>query len=237
MLLNFAHRGSLSEAPENTLPAIKKAVEHNAKGIEIDIQLSKDGHIIIIHDHTFSRFNRNAGRVNGYTLEEIKQIDVGSSFSDAFSGITLATLDEVLTVVPEHILLNIEIKNIPVIYDGIEKRLVECLEKNNRKQNIIISSFDHTALEKLQKLAPDIPIGMLFHYPIIKPWEYAKNSKLEVTSIHPNAVFLDKEFIEECHAQGYKVYPYTVNKFVEYNQFVAWGVDGVFSNNPKIFAT
>lgn len=237
MVLNFAHRGSLTEAPENTISAIKKAVEHNAKGIEIDIQLSKDHHIIVIHDHHFSRFNQEAGLVNDYTLEEIKQIDIGSAFSKDFAGEAAATLDEVLEIVPKHTLLNIEIKNIPIIYEGIENQLIECLEKHDRKQNVLVSSFDHIALAKFQKLAPAIPIGLLFHYPLIKPWDYAKNSELEVTSIHPNRVFLNKEFIEECHAHDYKVYPYTVNRLEEYKQFVKWGVDGVFSNNPKLFGS
>ncbi|MBN6206565.1 hypothetical protein JYK21_08870 [Ralstonia pickettii] len=235
MVLNFAHRGSLTEAPENTIPAIKKAVEHNAKGIEIDIQLSKDGHIVVIHDHHFSRFNQKAGLVNEYTLEEIKQIDIGSAFSKGFAGEAAATLDEALEIVPEYTLLNIEIKNIPIIYENIENKLVECLEKHNRKQNILVSSFDHIALAKFQKLAPAIPIGMLFHYPLIKPWDYAVNSGLDVTSIHPNRVFLNKELIDGCHTHGYEVYPYTVNKLEEYKQFVEWGVDGVFSNNPKLF--
>ncbi len=235
MVLNFAHRGSLTEAPENTLSAIKKAMEHRADGIEFDIQLSKDGHMVVIHDHRFSRFNQNAGLVKDYTLAEIKQIDIGSSFSNKFAGEALATLEEILEIVPEDTLLNIEIKNIPIIYEGIEKKLIECLEKHDRKQNVLVSSFDHIALAKFQKLAPAIPIGMLIHYPLIKPWKYAKDSGLDIHSIHPNAVFLNKEFIDACHAHGYKVYPYTVNKPEEYEQFVEWGVDGVFSNNPKLF--
>lgn len=235
MVLNFAHRGSLTEAPENTLSAMKKAVEHKAKGIELDVQLSKDGHLVVIHDHKFSRFNSAAGLVKNYTLDEIKQIDVGSSFSEAFSGEPLATLREVLEIIPRETVLNIEIKNIPVIYSGIEEKVVQCLENYDRMDNVIFSSFDHQALEKLQKLAPRIPIGLLFYYRFIKPWEYAKNCGLKVTSIHPNAVYVNKEFIEECHHAGFKVYPYTVNNMDKYNQFVEWGVDGVFSNNPKIF--
>lgn len=235
MVLNFAHRGSLTEAPENTLSAIQKAVEHNAKGIELDVQLTKDGHIVVIHDHKLSRFNKTAGLVKNYTLKEIKQIDVGSSFSEKFSGEPLATLEEVLNVVPKETMLNIEIKNIPIIYSGIEEKVLMCLEKCNRMDNVLFSSFDHHALANLQKLAPNIPIGLLFHYRFIRPWEYAKNCGLQVASIHPNAVYIDKVFIQACHHFGFKVYPYTVNNMDKYNRFVEWGVDGVFSNNPDIF--
>ncbi|MEC5423480.1 glycerophosphodiester phosphodiesterase family protein [Virgibacillus sp. C22-A2] len=236
MVLNFAHRGSLTEAPENTLPAIKKAVEHNAKAIELDVQLTKDNQLVVIHDHTFSRFNKEAGGlIKDYTLSEIKKIDVGSSFSQNYKGVTLATLEEILEVVPKETLLNIEIKNIPVIYQGIEEILVESLDQHNRLDNIIISSFDHVALEKFQNIVPAIPLGLLFYYRILKPWEYAKNCGLDISSVHPHVSYTDKEFIEEFHKLGCKVYPYTVNKENDYNHLIELGVDGVFSNNPRIF--
>ncbi|SES88982.1 glycerophosphoryl diester phosphodiesterase [Oceanobacillus limi] len=236
MVLNFAHRGSLTEGPENTLPAMKKALEHGAKAIELDVQLTKDQQLVVIHDHKLTRFNKNAkGLVKDYTLAEIKEIDVGSSFSDEFAGTTLATLDEILEVIPKEIVLNIEIKNIPVIYEGIEETLWSCLKNHQRLDNLIISSFDHVALEKMQRLEPGIPLGLLFYYRILKPWDYARQTGLEITSIHPHAGWTDKQLIDECQKLGYQVYPFTVNKMAQYHQLVELGVDGVFSNNPKIF--
>ncbi|MDY0404747.1 glycerophosphodiester phosphodiesterase family protein [Virgibacillus sp. 179-BFC.A HS] len=235
MVLNFAHRGSLTEAPENTLSSIKKAVAHKAKGIELDVQLTKDNHLVVIHDHRFKRFNKNYGLVQAYTLAEIKQIDVGSSFSKEFAGEPLATLAEILEIVPRNTILNIEIKNIPVIYPGIEETLIHCLAEHDRMDHILISSFDHVALKKVQELDPDIPIGMLFYYRLLEPWKYAKNSGLRVASIHPNVVYTDKAFIAACHRYGYKVFPFTVNRMSQYRKLVEWGVDGVFSNNPEIF--
>src|SRR5699024_6027136 len=120
-----------------------------------------------------------------------KQIDVGSSFSVEYKGETLATLEEVLEICPKDILLNIEIKNIPVIYEGIERKVMECLQKNSRMDNVIISSFDHVALENVQKLLPDMPLGMLFYYRMLRPWEYVKNCGLDLYSVHPNALYTD----------------------------------------------
>lgn len=237
MTLNFAHRGSLTEAPENTLSAMKKAIDHGTKAIELDVQLTSDGHLVIIHDHKLRRFNKKVtGLVKDFSLHEIKQIDVGSSFSPKFKGETLATLDEVLELCPKDILLNIEIKNIPVIYEGIEQKVIDCLQEHDRMDHIMISSFDHVALYNVQQLKPDIPLGMLFYYRILRPWEYVKNSGLDIYSVHPNVVYTDKEMIDACHQLGYKVYPYTVSDEKRFKQLVNDGVDGVFSNNPKIFA-
>lgn len=235
MILNFAHRGSLTEAPENTLPAIQKALDHGAKAIEIDVQLTKDHQLIVIHDQSLERFNSVLGLVKDYTLEELKKIDIGSTFSKDFAGVTLATLDEIMQIVPSNILINIEIKNMPIIYDNIEQLILECLKRYDRLDTVIISSFDHKVLERFQKLAPDCLIGLLFYYRMLKPWNYAKNCGLNVYSIHPNVAHTDEELIKECQNVGYKVYPYTVNMVEKYEELVDWGVDGVFSNNPQIF--
>ncbi|ASK62163.1 hypothetical protein CFK37_08300 [Virgibacillus phasianinus] len=236
MVLNYAHRGSLTEAPENTLPAFQKAFNHGAKGIELDVQLTKDDHLVVCHNHTFSKYNKEVnGRIRDFTLEKIRQIDVGSNFSEAFKGVTLPTLEEVLEICPADVKVNVEIKNIPVIYPGIEERLLECLQRYNRLDNLLISSFDHVALEKVQQLAPSVELGMLFYYRILRAWEYAKNSGLNITSIHPNNVYTDQEFVESCKEHGFQVYPYTVNTVERYEELVDFGVNGVFSNSPEVF--
>lgn len=236
MMQNFAHRGSLTEAPENTIPSFQKALEHGAQAIELDVQLTKDNQLVVCHDPHFRRYNKNVkGRIKDFTLEEIKQIDVGSRKGEEFAGTTLPTLEEVLDFCPSSILLNVEIKNIPVIYEGIEKILLDALAQKNRLDNLIISSFDHVALKKVQEINPNIPLGMLFYYRILNAWEYAKNSGLNISSIHPNQVYTDQTFVEECKKLGYKVYPYTVNSQQRYKRLLDIGVDGVFSNSVDIF--
>lgn len=236
MVLNFAHRGSLTEAPENTLPAFQKAIDRGAQGIELDVQLTKDDQLVVCHNHTLSKYtDAVTGRIRDYTLEEVKQIDVGSVFSDAYKGVTLPTLAEVLEICPSDLKLNVEIKNIPVIYPEIEEILLDCLREYDRLDNLVISSFDHVALMNVQRIAPDVELGMLFYYRILRAWEYAKNSGLNISSIHPNNVYTDREFVENCKEYGFKVYPYTVNSVERYEELVDYGVDGVFSNNPVLF--
>ncbi|MFA1819949.1 glycerophosphodiester phosphodiesterase [Virgibacillus oceani] len=236
MALNFAHRGSLTEAPENSLPAIKKALSYNVQGIELDVQLTRDHQLVVIHDQKLARFNKKfPGYIKDYTLREIKQIDVGSSFSKEFKDVSLATLDEILEILPKHIVLNVEIKNIPVMYDGIERILLDCLKNHKFEDNVIISSFDHEALRNFQALTQRIPIGLLFYYRILKPWKYAKHCGLDIYSLHPMQNWTDEELIKECHSLGYKVFPYTVNEKKRYKELLHIGVDGVFSNSPEIF--
>ena len=236
LVLNYAHRGSLTEAPENTVPAFQKAIESGAKAIELDVQLSKDDKLVVCHDHTFTRFNKNIkGRLNTFTIEEIKQIDVGSAFSSDYKNVSLPTLEEVLAICPRNIKLNIEIKNIPIIHEGIENILINCLREHDLLDDVIISSFDHVALKNIQDIAPEVELGMLFYYRILKAWDYAKNSGLHIHSIHPNDVYTDRAFVETCKECGYKVYPYTVNSVERYEELLDFGVDGVFSNNPEIF--
>ncbi|MBT2216736.1 glycerophosphodiester phosphodiesterase [Virgibacillus dakarensis] len=236
MVLNFAHRGSLTEAPENTLPSFQKAIDHGARALELDVQLTKDNRLVICHDHKFTRFNKEVnGLIKDYTLSEIKQIDVGTAFSEEFKGTTLITLEELLAICPDDIMLNIEIKNIPIIYNGIERILLNCLKEHDRMENVIISSFDHVALANVQELAPKMELGMLFYYRILRAWEYAKNSGLRISSIHPNQVYVDQTFVQECKRLGYKIFPYTVNTGERYEELVGFGVDGVFSNSVELF--
>lgn len=237
MVQNFAHRGSMTEAPENTLPSFQKAIGHGASALELDVQLTKDNRLVVCHDHKLSRFNKDIdGLIKDYTLEEVKQIDVGASLAEEFKGVTLPTLEEVLDICSEDLLLNIEIKNIPVIYNEIEKILLDTLEQHGRLDNLIISSFDHVALKNVQKLNPEIPLGMLFYYRILNAWDYAKNSGLNIRSIHPNQVYVNQTFVEECKRLGYEVYPYTVNDWNRYEELLGFGVDGVFSNAPGIYS-
>lgn len=236
MVLNFAHRGSLTEAPENTVASMKRAVAHHPKAIELDVQLTKDGHVVVMHDPNFKRYNKNVSHyMKDLTLAEVKEIDVGSSFSEEYAGETVATLEEILAVIPKKIKLNVEIKNMPMIYEGIEKKVLDILADYDRLDHVVISSFDHEALKTIQQLNPSVEIGMLFYHRLVEPWKYATNTGLTLASVHPRSTMVDKEFVDQFHALGLKVYPYTVDKEEDYQRLLELGVDGVFSNNPNIF--
>src|SRR5699024_9237800 len=227
----------MTEAPENTVSAVEKALAHGAQGIEIDVQLTKDDHLVITHDHHLQRFSKQIkGNVRDYTLKEIKAFNIGDYFSEKFAHETLATLEEMLAIIPETICLNIEIKNAPIVYEHISEILLSTLQKYERTDNVLISSFDHNTLQYFQSEAPHIPLVLLFERRAIRILKTTKRTDLHVYSINPNNIHVNKRFIKRCHKAGYKIYPYTVNDVATYKRFKAWGIDGVFSDNPEIFS-
>src|SRR5699024_12708118 len=102
--------------------------------------------------------------------------------------------------------------------------------------NLLLFSFDHYSLQCVQIVLPLIPLGLFFERRAIRILNAAKRTDLHVYSIHPNKIHVNKRFIKRCHNAGYKVYPYTVNDVATYKRFKAWGIDGVFSDNPEIFS-
>ncbi|TCP24085.1 glycerophosphoryl diester phosphodiesterase [Scopulibacillus darangshiensis] len=238
MTIYFAHRGSVTEAPENTLSSFQKALTHGAKFLELDVQLTKDNELIVCHDQRLDRVAKNKkGLIKDFTLAEIKEIDVGSSFSKEYEGEPLATLSEILDICPSEVFLNIEIKNIPIVYEGIEKRVLDCVGHHRTTDQFMVSSFDHLALKRVEVLDPSVKLGLLSMDRLIEPWHYAENCGLNIYSLHPRHVFVDKEYIRESHAAGYKVYPWTVDKFDELDRLLKLDVDGVITNNPEMFGS
>lgn len=234
----FAHRGSLTEAPENTIPSFQHAIEAGAKAIELDVQLTKDDQLVICHDQRIERVDPgHNGLIKDFTLNQLREIDLGVSFSKEYEGVSFAVLNEVLEICPTEVLLNIEIKNTPIVYKNIEDKLMACLQEHHRIENNIVSSLDHLALKRVQKLDPEMKIGMLFQDRILEPWKYAANSGLDVYSLHQRYTFVDEEFVRKSHESGYKVYPWTVDSEYDLKRLFDYGVDGAFTNNPEIFGT
>lgn len=231
MLSIFAHRGAESLAPENTMAAFKAALDNGAKAIELDVQLSKDQVPIVIHDYKLNRYNHAYDEaVNQYTLNELKDIDVGSYFSDDFKDERIPTLEEVLKLIPETILVNIEIKNTPKRHIGIESKIVDLITIYRSLDNVIVSSFDHLALKTIAGIEPRLKLGFLIHYPMINAAKYVHNTGLNVVSIHPNKNIVDVTFIKECQDYNYKVFPYTIKNEDDYEKMIELGVDGMFTS-------
>ena len=165
--INVAHRGASGHAPENTIAAYDLAVKMKADYFEVDVQRSKDGHLVIMHDTTVDRTTDGSGSVKDLTLAQLKQLDAGSWFSSAFAGEKIPTLEEVLDRYRgKGIKILIELKN-PSLYPGIEQQVVEALTKRNldkRKDKVIVQSFDLESVQRFHQLLPTVPIGVLASY-------------------------------------------------------------------------
>lgn len=238
MVTVFAHRGAESVAPENTEIAFRTALEYGARAIELDVQLTKDEVPVVVHDYKLKRYNKNAKlAINQYTFDELQSIDAGTYFDKKFAGAKIPSLKSVLQFIPDDIIINIEIKNSPVAHAGIERKIAELAEQYYNLDNIIVSSFDHTALLRIAECNPDIKLGFLMHYPMINAGRYVSMTGLNAVSVHPFKKITDAAFIEECHKYGLKVYPYTIKSQKEADRLIKLGADGFFTSLETLYET
>lgn len=229
-VLSIAHRGSSGEAPENTMAAFKLAIEERADAIELDVHLSKDQHIIVCHDDSVNRTTNGTGSIGDMTVDELKRLDAGAWFKPVFAGETLPLLEEVFELVPEHIMINIEIKN---SHGGqMLSRISEYIKRYNRAESVVVSSFDHRCLKQLKVLDPTIRIGVLLSHQLVDVAQYMDLMGVEVYSIHPNHKLADSEELLRLSEKGYKVFPYTIDQDSQFQEVIDAGASGIITNYP-----
>lgn len=226
----IAHRGAKGIAPENTLAAFQLGLDQGCQGIELDVQLTADEEIVVCHDLTLDRTTNGKGLIVEKSLAEIKTYDAGSWLGDSFLGETVPTLDEVFDLVPDSIMINIEIK---YSYEGrMERKLVEFLRRRGRLNNVIVSSFDHKSIRRLKQLEPAAKIGLLYQNNLLDSTAYAQSFDVEVYSLHPYYPFLEAEDVRKAIENGYYVYPYTANEEKDLLQLTSFGVSGIITDFP-----
>ncbi|MGG3280662.1 glycerophosphodiester phosphodiesterase [Paenibacillus solani] len=229
--LIIAHRGAKGEAPENTLAAFRLGMDQGCDAIELDIHLTLDRHIVVIHDATVDRTTTGSGEVDAMTLAELKKLDAGSWFSEAFAGEGIPTLAEVLELVPPEIMINIEMKGTPG-ETGLVKALEDLLREKQRIDSVVVSSFDHAALYKLKKLEPNLRIGLLYMKERLSPAIVKREALAEIYSLHPHHEWITPEYVAEALEQGWVLYPWTVNEEDQFREMLSAGVAGMITDYP-----
>lgn len=228
----FAHRGYSAKYPENTLAAFKAAGKLPIAGVELDVHLTKDHQIVVIHDETINRTSNGTGFVKDMTLKELRQFDFGSWFSSEFQGEKIPTLTEVLEVFKDtNHTINIELKSDVFVYGELEELVLQEVEKFHLKDRVIISSFDHEALRRVSELAPDIEIAPLFFHSILNILPYCFSFPANALHVSYNAV-MRGPFLEAIRA-GIPVRVYTINKKEQAGILQNLGVDGIFTDHPE----
>lgn len=233
----IAHRGASGYAPENTLAAYDKAVAMKADYIEIDLQLTKDGHLVSIHDNTLARTTNGNGFIGTTTLSKIKQLDAGSWFSPEFKNEKVPTFDEILSRYKgARTGILIEVKS-PEIYPGIEHKIKATLEKyhmtNGANNKIIIQSFNHDYIRKSKALLPRIKHGVLISAASFKTSDtYLKSFSNYADFYNPSYKLINKSLVDRAHRAGLKVEPYTVRKKEQVGPLLEAGVDGIITDYP-----
>jgi len=231
--LNFAHRGASREAPENTLAAFLLAAELGADGIELDVQLSKDGEVVVIHDFVLETTTNGQGPVRDRTLAELKELDAGSSYDPVFAGQRIPTLQEVIEAVGRHLLLNIELKIKSWRENALAQAVVHIVEEHHLLDRVIVSSFNPLALRQVRNLNPWIPLGLLYapDLPMIlrRPWS---RHLVRPEALHPHHSTVDKQYVRWAKAQGYRIHTWTVDDPGRMWQLMRLGVDIIITNQP-----
>lgn len=201
------HRGASKFAPENTIPAFEKAVEIGADGVEFDVHLTKDNHLVVCHNYTINETSNGRGIIEKMTLEELKNLDFGIKFSDEFKGVTIPTLEEVVQVVKGMNFINIEIKAESSRNEELAQILIDEMKKYDINDKVIYSSFDHDVLKTLKSLDDSLKIGALFNVrECVSDKQFSNNLKLVLENgfqaIHPYALCSKEEYIKSCHQNG-----------------------------------
>ncbi|ARU62494.1 hypothetical protein CBW65_17145 [Tumebacillus avium] len=228
----IAHRGAAMLAPENTIPAFDAAVELQADFLELDIQMSRDGALIVLHDATVDRTTNGTGAVKDLTLDQLRALDAGQKFHPAFRGTKLPTLDEVLTRYGGATGLLLELK-VPSRYPGIEQKLSALLQQHrlhHADSKIIVQSFDIRSLQQFHHYAPDVPLAVL-----VKRGELLKDSQLlryaaYADYINPKLQLVTPSLVERVHELGMKVAPWTAHAAQDIHHLTEMGVDAVITD-------
>ncbi|MCR8631662.1 glycerophosphodiester phosphodiesterase [Paenibacillus radicis (ex Xue et al. 2023)] len=228
--LVIAHRGAKGEAPENTLGAFRLGLEQGCDGIELDIHLTKDDEIIVIHDSTLDRTTDMTGSVHDMRLEEIKKADAGRWFHEKYEGERVPLLEEVFDLVPAEVMINVEIKH--STEGRLEPLLLDLMKKKDRMHNVVVSSFNHKNLLNLKKLEPEAKVGLLYELNTGSNSDLVDSFEATLYSLHPNYKGMDKETVSDAIALGLKVYPWTINDEDQMALAIDYGVSGIITDYP-----
>ncbi|MFE4488144.1 glycerophosphodiester phosphodiesterase [Bacillus altitudinis] len=231
----IAHRGSSSAAPENTIAAFDVAVEQGADYIELDVQMTMDQHVVVIHDDTVDRTTNGNGLVKSYTLDQLKKLDAGSWFDQQYTNERIPTLQEILERYSQRIGILIEIKH-PKRQIGIEKAVARIINRFAYSRHIIIQSFDVHALQRIKAFAPSLRTAL-----IIKPDAF-KLTKRKLTTyssfancLNMKKTMINRWWIDRIHTFGMDVFIWTVKDQKTAARIKKYPIDGVVTDNPLFF--
>ena len=229
----WAHRGADGYAPENTIAAFDLAAEMDADGIELDVQLTKDGQVVVCHDERIDRTSNGKGWIKDYTLEELKRLDF-SGGNEKYAGVQIPTLEEVLELIKDTgMYVDIELKTQVFTYPGIENKCVDLVKKMGYEDRVIFCSFNHLSLQKVRLFAPEMKIGYLYLYaaPSIIPFV----KKLGVDALHiTQHNLLAPRLLEQCREQGITINAWTINNEKDLQICTDNGVNAVITDYPDL---
>ncbi|HEY4627916.1 MAG TPA: glycerophosphodiester phosphodiesterase family protein [Flavobacterium sp.] len=223
-MLKIGHRGAKGYEPENTFVSFQKALDMQVDGIELDVHLSADGEIIVIHDESIDRTTNGKGFVNALSLRELKAFRINGTYE-------IPTLAAIFDLVNQDCFINIELKS----YEATDK-VVSLIEKYVTKKGwkynrFLVSSFDWNALQQVAFLNDKIPIGVLTETDLDLALAFAKF--IQAKSIHPHFHLLTKENTAKIQGKGLQVFPWTINELEDIQKIKTFNVNGIITDFPN----
>ena len=211
------------------------AEKTNVDGIESDVHISKDGKLVIFHDASVERTSNGTGFIRDLTYAELLELDIGAWKSPEFAGQRIWTLGQLLDFCREtRLLLNLELKNYEVFYDGLEQRVIDEICARGMQEQVFVSSFNHISMQRFKELCPEIDTGLLYDKPLLDMEHYLLRSNAD--NMHPRYMLLQyqPELVDLFHSRGMKVNTWTVNDEESMEDMLRHGVDGSICNYPDL---
>jgi glycerophosphoryl diester phosphodiesterase len=228
----FGHRGSMGYAPENTFASFELAIRQGVDAIELDVHLTAEGEVVVIHDALLDRTAGGTGLVGEARLADLKALDVGTHFAPQFAGQRIPTLAEVLAWARGTCVLDIEIKGGPWPYPGLEEKVVSLIRQHDMIDQTIVISFNHPTVARVRALAPEIATGTLWNCRPMDPVAVARAAG--ANAILPFWAYCDQETVDQAHAAGLSVHPWATSEPRVIERLIAMGVDSICSNHPDL---
>lgn len=235
----IAHRGSNKAAPQNTLPAFRRAIEENADGFETDVHLTKDGKLVICHNYAVDDTSNGSGEIASFTFDELKTLDFGSYFSPEFAGTRIPALDEFLELAAASAaeIINIELKSPKTAAAEMTRKTIEAIKSFGVLDRVIISSFNGNILKQVKSIEPRCKTAFLYPSTNLRVYRFELIPFLTVKRIgadiiHPASPVVSRPLVRLAHRLGLKVNVWTVNDEKEVKRLLKCGVDGIITDCP-----
>ncbi|MFC1619330.1 glycerophosphodiester phosphodiesterase [Candidatus Neomarinimicrobiota bacterium] len=239
-LLILGHRGAPSQAPENTLPGFQAAFAAGLDGIELDVMETADGELVVAHDYDLEWHTNGTGFIHETMADVLLQVNAAHRWEPDFPSTPIPRLDDVLKILPEHVIVNIELKTQNWFHPGFERKVLALVHQYDLEKRTVISSFNPFSLLKVRWLASEVAVGYIWRRDTQVPWYLRRPYLLNLVQphfFHPQVYLVTRKFVEKAHRHGMKVNVWTVNNRPVIDYLKSLGIDGIFTDFPELITS
>lgn len=231
----LAHRGASAHAPENTLAAFELAVEQGADGLELDVKLTADGRVVVIHDPTVDRTTGAHGYVKDMSLADLRSLGAGAFFSEEFKKERIPTLEEVFESVGKRTFINVELTNYNTPRDHLVETVCMLVKKFGLQKRVLFSSFFAGNLSRARSYLPEVPMGLLAFGGVLGAWPRSFGFAFgNYEALHPNIKDTTHQQVQRVHRLRKRIHVWTVNTEEDMRRLFGWGVDAIITDDPQL---